>query len=62
MSAPRYLAKLRALAARIPAGSVAHVDVRHDSDCPLLRRAGPCTCDAEVVLVPGPVAPGDARH
>lgn len=62
MSAPRYLAKLREIAARIPAGCVAHVDVRHDSDCPLLRRAGPCTCDADVVLVRDPISSGDARH
>jgi hypothetical protein len=34
------------LAAMVPKGSLAHLDVRHDDDCAFLR-GGICACDAD---------------
>ena len=50
---PNYLARVLALAARLPKGGVHHVQVLHDDSCALLAGRGPCD-RAPGVRVGGP--------
>ncbi|MFB3907917.1 MAG: hypothetical protein ACE15D_05905 [Candidatus Eisenbacteria bacterium] len=48
---PAYLEKIARLTRDLPRGSLAHVEVLHDDDCPMLRGKRRCTCDPDVRLV-----------
>jgi hypothetical protein len=55
----RYLPKVAELARRnrhmLPPGSIRHVFIMHDPDCPR-QRGEPCRCEPEVSFAPDPLA------
>jgi hypothetical protein len=51
LPASSYLAAVAKLADQVKPGTVAHVEVRHDADCDLYNRRGPCNCSPDVALI-----------
>ncbi|WP_028578457.1 hypothetical protein [Desulfomicrobium escambiense] len=49
-----YFEKLLATELTLKPGTVQHVGVFHDDDCGIFA-GGPCTCDADVKVLDGPM-------
>ena len=45
---PNYLEEVAKLTATARPGTITHVVVEHEPDCPLLAHRGPCNCSATV--------------
>lgn len=45
-----YIDKLLELLSKeqIKPGTICHVQIRHDDDCPILRGTGPCECEPDI--------------
>ena len=48
---PAYLADVLALASQVKPGTIATINVHHDSICDLLNHRGPCNCTPDTKLV-----------
>jgi hypothetical protein len=51
-----YIEKLIAFAGeqKIAPGVIAHVQIAHDLDCPLLLHGGDCNCEVDISLMEDP--------